>query len=451
MGEVATEGAPGDVTPAGGTDDDGWGAPPPGVTASPVAWARAVGQAPAVAALRSSVREHAVPHAWLAVGEDGIGQDALVAALTAALECERTGLAAGEAAGVDGVLADEGCGECTTCLRVARGTWSGQLTFEPEGSHHLVRAVREDWMPAALRTSVEGRRRVLRVRAADRMNEQAQNAFLKVLEEPPEAVVWWLEVSDDSQLLDTIHSRVRRVDLQPWRPDDLVDWAMAAPEVHLSRPEAESLARAAAGSPVRLAALATDVRADARAANLDVLRRLVEDGPHAVDAIAREVVGHGRAAETERRAAQKAELEHLPERYGVEKRTELPPGVETSLKERHKRELRALRGTVLLEFLDDLGSWLRDVALVAGRGAGADRAATPPDVDAVAGVVNRDRITDLVRDADRFALPDLLEAMAAVERCRLSLTEHNANPDLQLSRLLLTLAGPAWEASRAWR
>lgn len=434
-----------DVVDAASATDAAWDARPAGFAANPVGWGRAVGQTAAVATMRSSLREDAVPHAWLLVGEDGIGQDALVVALTAALECERTGVVAAERQGATGVLADEGCGECTICRRVARGTWSGQPTFEPEGTTHLVRAVRDEWTPAALRTSAEGRRRVLRVRAADRMNEQAQNAFLKMLEEPPPAVVWWLEVADETQLLDTIHSRVRRVDLQPWRPEDLVAWATATPDVDLDRDRAARLARVAGGSPVRLAALATDVRAEARATALDVLRRLVEDGPHVVDELAREVVSQGRAAEKHRRRQQADELASLPERYGVEKASELPTGVATAMKDRHRREGRAIRGEVLLTFLDDLGSWLRDLVVLVGRGHATDPSlAVDP-----AGLVNRDRPDELARDAGRFTLPDLFESLAAIDRTRLSLTEHNGNPELQLSRLLLTLVGPAWEASRA--
>jgi len=291
---------------------------------------------------------------------------------------------------------------------------------------------------------LEGRRRVLRIRAAERMNDQAQNAFLKVLEEPPAAVVWILEVADDTQLLDTIHSRVRRVDLAPWRPDELVDWAVAEPDVALSREQAEGLARVAVGSPRRLRAMTSQARTTSRDANLDVLRRLVEEGAHVVDAAARDVLSGGRAAEKEAKQAQAAELEALPERYGVERTSEVPTGVATALKERHKRELRAIRDESVQLFLDDLGSWLRDLAVLVGRGGGG----AVDDPDGLAGIVNRDRPEQLRRDADRFALPDLLEAIGAVERCRLSL-ERNGNAELQVTRLLLTLAGPAWEAARA--
>ena len=68
---------------------DPWDLPDqPAVPANPVGWDRAIGQTPAAAAMRSAIRDRTVPHAWLLVGEPGIGQDPLVAALTAALECE---------------------------------------------------------------------------------------------------------------------------------------------------------------------------------------------------------------------------------------------------------------------------------------------------------------------------------------------------------------------------
>lgn len=419
-----------------GPATDPWDLPDaPRVDANPVGWDRAIGQAPAVAAMRSSVREGTVPHAWLLVGEPGIGQDPLVAALTAALECEEP------AHGT--VPRDEGCGTCSVCQRIGRGTWSALTAFAPEGSQHLVGAVRDEWLPAATRTGLEGTRRVLRIHEADRMNEQAQNAFLKVLEEPPPAVLWILEVVDDSQLLDTIESRVRRVDLAPWRPDELVEWAVAERDVPLGREDAAALARVATGSPRRLRELTSGARSDARDANLDVLRRLVEEGPHVVDEVARDVLSAGRAAQKERKQAHAAELEMLPERYGVERTNDLPRGVVTTVKDRHKRELRAVRDDAVQQFLDDLGSWLRDLVVLGGdtaaRRTGAD--------DGLDGVVNRDRPEQLRRDADRFGTADLLEAIGAVERCRLSL-ERNGNAELQVTRLLLTLAGPAWLASR---
>jgi DNA polymerase-3 subunit delta' len=410
--------------------------------ANPVGWDHARDQGPAVAALRQAVGEGRVPHAWLLVGEPGLGQDALAAAFVAALECEATGLAAAAVASSETVLADEGCGTCATCGRVARGSWSGVQRFVPEGSQHLVRAVREEWIPAATSTGFEGRRRVLRVAAADRMNEAVQNAFLKVLEEPPQAVVWLLEVEDPTQLLDTIHSRVRRVDLQPWSPATLRAWAQDELGDALPADAADGLVRAAAGSPDRLRTLTTPARAATRELALTTLLALVDQGPAVVDQLAREVVAQGRAYEKALAEQHAAQADGLHEQYGVERDAELPTGLLRGLKERWKREQRAARGEPLQAYLDDLGSWLRDLVVVVG--AGGD-----PGV-VVSGLVNRDRLGDLARDAGRFDLPDLYESLAAVERCRLAF-ERNGSGEVQLDRLLLTLAGPAFEAARAAR
>ena len=101
-----------------------------------------------------------------------------------------------------------------------------------------------------------------------------------------------------------------------------------------------------------------------------MLRRLVEEGPHVVDELARDVLSAGRAAEKEHKQFQAAELDALPDQYGVERMGEVPKGVATALKERHKRELRSIRDEAMQLFLDDLGAWLRDLSVLVGRGGG---------------------------------------------------------------------------------
>jgi DNA polymerase III subunit delta' len=107
------------------------------------------------------------------------------------------------------VAVDVACGACPTCERIARGAHPAVSDLEPEGAFHVVDSVRGDWIPTAMRSLTEGRRRVMRVVSADRMNEAAQNAFLKILEEPPPSVVWILDIEDETALLDTVMSRCR--------------------------------------------------------------------------------------------------------------------------------------------------------------------------------------------------------------------------------------------------
>ena len=208
-------------------------------TVAGTGWARTA-QPHASAALRSAIAHDELGHAFLLVGPSGVGQRELAQALAAALNCPEA---------VDG----DPCGTCETCQRISRETHTALVTHEPEGAQHLVASVREDWIPTASRTLTEGRRRVVRIVAADRMNESAQNAFLKALEEPPPSTVWVLEATDDSALLDTILSRCRRLDLTTWSPAALRDRAV---ELGIPDQKVEASVRAATGSPDRLADLA---------------------------------------------------------------------------------------------------------------------------------------------------------------------------------------------------
>jgi DNA polymerase-3 subunit delta' len=92
----------------------------------------------------------------------------------------------------------------------------------------------------------EGRTRVITVDPADGMTTQAQNAFLKTLEEPPPNVVFVLVATDEEALLPTIRSRCQRMELR-LVPVGEIQAALAADGADADR--AQSLARLAGGRP----------------------------------------------------------------------------------------------------------------------------------------------------------------------------------------------------------
>jgi DNA polymerase-3 subunit delta' len=379
---------------------------------TPVAtWDAVLGQAAAVRTMAAALAADQVAHAWLLVGPSGVGQRELSRALAAALNCPVSDDPA------------QGCGTCSTCERIAKGAHPAALEFEPEGQFHVVDAVRGEWIPTATRTLTEGRRKVLRVVAADRMNEGAQNAFLKILEEPPPSVVWVLDVDDAGALLDTIVSRCRRVDLVPWTPDAMTVLAAQLGVPDDARP---ALVRAAMGSPDRLRDLADPELARARWHHLAVVDQLAERGPGAVVPLAKELVAwaKGRSAVLKERHA--GEMERLEQAYGVEGGQGWPPGVRQRLTRRFERLERQEQRRALDMLLDDLGSYLRDLLAVS---SGAGEAA----------IVNLDHLAALRRDATRLEVPDVVAGLAAVERCREAL-ERNGMPELQVERLLLALS-----------
>jgi DNA polymerase III subunit delta' len=381
-------------------------------------WDEVLGQSAAVTALRAALTNDEVAHAWLFVGPRGVGQREAARALAAALNCEAP------------PAPDSGCGTCSTCDRVARGVHPTVADLEPRGANYLVEDVREEWMPLATRTLTEGRRRVLRISAAERANEAAQNAFLKILEEPPPSVVWVLDVEDESTLLETVISRCRRLDFVPWGPEHLDAHARRLGVPDEQRP---ALVRAALGSPERLADLADPEVAQARWEHLSLLDRLATGGPGEVVPVAKEHVQWAKSRVAPLKERHQAELADLEESFGVEGGRGWPPGVKQRVTRRFERLERQEQRRALDLLLDDVASYLRDLLAVQAGGRGAD-------------LVNLDHEAALRRDAERLPAVDAVEALQAVARCREAL-ERNGSPELQLERLLYALALPLYRAA----
>lgn len=381
-----------------------------------------IGQHAAVTVIRAALRADEVAHAWLLVGPRGVGQAELAAALACAMNCPRA------------PAADRGCGTCDVCARIRRGVHPAITDLEPEGTNHVVSAVREDWIPMASRTLSEGHRRVLRVVAADRMNEAAQNAFLKILEEPPPSVVWLLDVAEEGALLDTVVSRCRRLDLVPFGPDAM---ARLAATTGIPAADRAALTRAAMGSPERLHDLADPDIAAARARHLAVIDRLATGGPGVVVPLAKELASWAKGRSASVKAANAAELEELEAQFGVDGSRGWPPGVKTRITKRHERLERSEQRRALGIVLDDIASYLRDLLAVHA------------DAD-VGALVNPDHEVALRRDVARLPAPEAVQALRAVAGCRDAL-ERNGAPELHLERLLMGTALSVYAAATARR
>jgi DNA polymerase III delta' subunit len=149
-----------------------------------------------------------VPHALLLAGPPSVGKQALAADLAAALLCTGAG------------GADRPCRACRGCRMVEHDNHPDLHRLQPEGPGGQVgiggpgrpRGVRDLVVELAL-LPVEGGGRVAVVHDAHRMNEDAQSALLKTLEEPPGDTTLILIADDEERLLPTIRSRCARVRL----------------------------------------------------------------------------------------------------------------------------------------------------------------------------------------------------------------------------------------------
>ena len=179
--------------------------------------------------------------------------------------------------------ADAPCGQCVQCRHIEAGQHADVVTIRPnrEGNKKGIGIgeVREIQHQASLKP-YEGEHRVFIFDGAEHMSEDAANALLKTLEEPPPQVLLALLASNEEALLPTILSRCRRVELRPMPMKEIAKELM---ESHsLSNEEAEKLARlamgclgwaiSAAGDPFNLGGPGLGVGADRRALHRTVGR-----------------------------------------------------------------------------------------------------------------------------------------------------------------------------------
>lgn len=145
------------------------------------------------AAVSAAVAENRIPHAILLEGDKGTGRHTLMRFLSGAAVC------GGE---------NPPCGVCRGCHLAEIGTHPDITVTAPEdGKKNItvaqIRALRSE---AYVKPHMADRR-VFVIDRADSMNEQAQNALLKVLEEPPGDIIFILIAESAAALLDTIISR----------------------------------------------------------------------------------------------------------------------------------------------------------------------------------------------------------------------------------------------------
>jgi DNA polymerase III subunit delta' len=242
---------------------------------------------PAAAASVGVMIAGRAPGSIVLAGPSGVGKTTLALDLAAGLLCTAPD------------PADRPCRECRGCRLVAHGSHADLHRLAPSGPGLQVRiGDRSNPDPGTVRRliadlallPVEGGARVAIVERADRLNEDAQSALLKILEEPPAGVTIVLCADRDDLLLPTIHSRCVRIRLGPVairEIEALLEDAGVADASRVSR-----LARLAGGRPG--AALAMALAPDAVAARDEIARTLLDVSAMSAArrlAVARELLG----------------------------------------------------------------------------------------------------------------------------------------------------------------
>ncbi len=151
------------------------------------------------AALAQKARAGELANAYLLTGAPDSVLESCAVALAAACLCKE---------------AEPPCGTCRSCRKVEKGVhpdvrWVEKAADKTQLTVEQIRSVRSE---AYVRPN-EAPRKVYIIRRAWQMNDEAQNAFLKVLEEGPGYAVFLLLAQNDAALLPTIRSRCETVRL----------------------------------------------------------------------------------------------------------------------------------------------------------------------------------------------------------------------------------------------
>ncbi|MFM8471622.1 MAG: ATP-binding protein [Limisphaerales bacterium] len=167
-----------------------------------MAFAAFPAQQQAVALLQRSLERGRLAHAYLFTGDDLDELEGMARTLAKTLNCQQPGLGA----------ASDSCDACLACQKIEHANHADVQWVRPEMKSRQISVdqIRELIHTVNLKPT-EAAWKVAVIVAADRLNTQAANAFLKTLEEPPSRSILILLTAEPQQLLETIVSRCLRL------------------------------------------------------------------------------------------------------------------------------------------------------------------------------------------------------------------------------------------------
>src|SRR6202050_5136596 len=158
----------------------------------PSTFSEVVGQQHVTRTLQNAIREGRVAHAYIFSGARGVGKTTTARILAKALNCAKGPTA-------------EPCNECDSCREVAAGNSLDVLEIDAASNRGIdqVRELRDmvRYAPAG------GRFKLVILDEAHALTNEASNALLKTLEEPPDKVVFIMATTQPEDLAETIRSR----------------------------------------------------------------------------------------------------------------------------------------------------------------------------------------------------------------------------------------------------
>ena len=293
----------------------------------------------AVKAAASGEESQEMTHAWIFTGPPGSGRSSAAIAFAQALVCK-----------------ENGCGTCNECITAKSGAHPDIEILKSEGLSIKIDEIRELLTRTAWAPSMGGWRVVV-MEDADRLTESAANALLKAIEEPGLRTVWLLCAPTLHDILPTIRSRCRHIQLHTPSNSDVAEFLITK---HQIAPKmADFAARVSQGHIGRARHLATNEEVRNR-------RSAILSIPSQLNSVASAYAAAAKLVELAN-AESDAISEALDEKEYEELSTALGKGGGKALKELEKEQKsRATRITrdTLDGALLDLATYYRDVMMI---------------------------------------------------------------------------------------
>ncbi|WP_197019182.1 DNA polymerase III subunit delta' [Thioalkalivibrio sp. HK1] len=205
------------------------------------------------ARLERSIAAGAIPHALLLRGPGGNGESHFASRSAAAVLC------------LEQTRGSPPCGECDSCVLCASGGHPDRIDVgvREERREIVIDQIREIIHLTNLTPRI-GRRKVVLIDPAERVNHHAANTLLKTLEEPPGETVFILVSTNAALLPATVRSRCQMIDFPTPAPAMALEWLEKTLVHEHSKYDAADLLEIAHGAPFGALALVAEEQIDLR-------------------------------------------------------------------------------------------------------------------------------------------------------------------------------------------
>ena len=172
----------------------------------PQTFEEVIGQEHITKTISKSIAQKKIAHAYLFSGPHGVGKTSLARIIAKALNC------------VNGPT-DKPCGECPSCVQIENGTPLDVIEIDGASNRGIenIRTIIEN-----VRISpVSGKYKIYIIDEVHQITNEAFNALLKTLEEPPPHVVFILATTEAERVLPTRRSRCQQYTFKSLNSEDL--------------------------------------------------------------------------------------------------------------------------------------------------------------------------------------------------------------------------------------